>query len=247
MRSRGLSLLEAIISIFILTGGSLACFTLLLQAFRYQGRTQHVSDATIAGEQMMESLRRWALDPANFDNQWKIYSDQDLPSINPPGFTCHLTVSPLKAPGDVLTPCFRLVTIEVRDSQRVVTRLTGQIGSPLRKPEGVQIFPAQSVRLQPDQQTQFWAYLLDTNSKPIPGVSFNWTLLPEGPPEVPGDGTVERAGADRVTLTHLVYGPTPPDPNKLYTPGKVRVHASCRYRASIYEADSALVELLPPP
>ncbi|MFN8610960.1 MAG: hypothetical protein U0931_25690 [Vulcanimicrobiota bacterium] len=242
---RGISLLEAIVAIFILTGGSLACFTLLLQTFRYQSRTQQTGDATIAGEQMMESLRRWALDGDNFDNRWNLYSDQDLPSFNPPGYTCHLTVSDLKAP-DVLTPCYRVVTIEVRNSQRVLTRLTGQIGSPLRKPKTVRVYPEIPVKLAKNQHASYWAYLVDASDKQIPGVSFNWTVVPEGPPETPGDGTVERIGVNRANLTHLVYGPPPPDPHILYVPGKLRVHAICRYRGAFFEADSSIVEMVGP-
>ncbi|MBX3169604.1 MAG: hypothetical protein KF760_19535 [Candidatus Eremiobacteraeota bacterium] len=246
MKPRGLSLLEAIVAIFILTGGSLACFTLLIQAFRYQTRSQQVSDATIAGEQTMESLRRWVQTPANFDTSLDVYNDQDFPSINPPGFTCHAWVSDSKQSDPLLEGCFRLVTLEVRGGGRPLTRLTGLIASPLREPDSLKVYPETPLQLAPDQQSQFYAYLLDVDSKPIPGVRFDWSIQSEGPPDIPGRATVEPIESNRAVLTHVVYGPTPPDPNRIFVPGKLRVRATCRYRAQFFEGESVVLEMKAP-
>lgn len=246
MRSRGLSMLEAIVAIFLLTGGSLACFTLLIQAFRYQTHSQQVSDATIAGEQMMETLRAWAQAPANFETSLDIYNDQDLASLNPPGFLCHTRVSELQTSDPLLAGCFRMVTLEVRGSGRPLTRLTGMLASPLREPDKIKVYPETEVALNPRKQAEFYAYLLDVNGKPIPGVSFDWSVQSEGPPETPGQATVDPLPVNRAVLTHVIYGPTPPDPNLQVVPGKLRLRATCRYRAERFEGESAVLEMKGP-
>jgi hypothetical protein len=246
MRARGLSLLEAIVAIFVLTGGSLACFTLLIQAFRYQTHSQQVSDATIAGEQMMEQLRGWAQSPAHFDTSLEIYHDQEFASLHPPGFICHSWVSDFKTSDSLLDGCFRLVTLEVRAGSRPLTRLTGMIATPLREPDQVKVYPETPLALNPHKQAQFYAYLLDVHGKPIPGVSFDWSVQSEGPPETPGQATVDALPVNQAILTHVVYGPTPPDPNLLLAPGKLRLRASCRYRAENYQGESVVLEMKGP-
>lgn len=240
---RGASLLEAIVAIFLLVGGSLACFALLIQAFRYQAHSQVVTDATLVAEQSLESVRNWALTPANFDSDWSIYSAVDYPSTRPPGFIARVSVTPLQGPEEVITPCYRQVTVTVFSGRRQVLALTGQVGSPLRRPALVRVEPEGATTLAPEGRVRFRAYLVDASDVSVPGYSVNWSIMPQsdpGVPMLPGSGTVERVGANVGLLTHRIYSPGP-----AYDPGWLKVRATCRYRDQVFTGDSALVELTP--
>ena len=239
MKSRGLSLLEAIVAIFLLAGGSLACFTLLLQSFRYQARTQAISDATLCAEQTLEHIRQWALVAANFDSDWAVYSDQDFPLE---GLVAHTIVSELRRPGDVITDCYRVVSVQVKNESRTVVRLSGQIGSPLRSTVTAVNVTNESgeAPLSVNGKARFHAYLLDGETI-IPGVSFNWEVSSLG-----GFGTIDPLQPNQALLTNLVYGPTPPDPHITHVPGTLVMRATCRYRGQLVQGDSLEVKLLGP-
>ena len=59
MKLRGVSLMEAVVAIFILAGGSLACFTLLIQAFRYQFASESTNSAVLLGQLPLGFICSW--------------------------------------------------------------------------------------------------------------------------------------------------------------------------------------------
>lgn len=238
--------MEAVVAIFILAGGAMACFTLLIQAFLYQGRSQQVTEACMVAETTLESVRQWALAPVHFDSDWAIYAHQDFAFADPPETVAHVEVSALQYEGDVITPAYRTVTVSVSRRNRRVLSLTGQIGSPLRKPVTVRVEAEGPLEVDRDDSLKFQAYLVDASSQVVPGVSFRWTPEPyNNPPQLPGLGTTRALSPQRGALLNVVYGPPPPDPNPGYTPGWVQMRASCRYRGREMFGDSLPVELKP--
>lgn len=236
--------MEAVVAIFLLAGGALACFTLLLQAFRYQGRSQLVTDATVLAEQTLEAVRGWASEPTNFDTDWSIYSNVDFPSGGAAGLVARVTVSDLKSSDQAITPAYRWVTVAVMAGPRRVVGLTGQVGSPMRAtPTLVRVEAESGAPLPQNASVRYRAYLQDANSVEIPGVSFHWAVQSvSNPPGIlPGLGTIESVGPNQALLTHLIYSPT-----VTYDPGWMRVQATCRYRGELFQAYSNEVELLTP-
>lgn len=249
MKTRGASLLEAIVAIFLLTGGSLACFTLLIQAFRYQGKSNKLAGATLFAEQSLENVRLWALEPANFDSDWALYSDGVFTSPLYPRLECRITTSDLLATPR-LTPGHRVVRAEVREGQRSMLSMSTQIATSLRfplEPDPVRVTNLGGLNeLDRNANCNFEAYMLDNNSRIIPGLRFQWDVVSVPPATPAARGTVETTSPNQALLTHVVYGPTPPDPNLQYFPGLVRVRASCRYRGKLYQTSSDPVELKSP-
>lgn len=250
--------MEAIVAIFLLTGGALACFTLLIQAFRYQGKSNRIAGATLFAEQSLENVRLWALEPANFDSDWAIYNNGVFTSPSYPGLECRITTSALLATPR-LSAGHRVVRAEVGPSQKTILSMSTQIATPLRfplDPDPVRITNLGGLtELDRNANCSFEAYLLDSNSRVIPGLRFQWDVVavppipappPAPPPNPPGRGTVESTSPNQALLTHVVYGPTPPNPNLEYYPGPVGVRASCRYRGKLYQGDSSPVELKNP-
>ena len=239
MKLRGASFLEAIVAIFILAGGTLSCCSLLIQAFRFQERRQSISDATVVAEQTLESIRLWAETPAQFNTDWSIYSDVDLPEVGA-GYVPHVEVSPLRA-YERLNEGYRVVSVSVRRGERSVVEVTGEVAFPICIPSRVEVQPVTpTANLAINATLEYRARLMDTSDQEIHGVNFDWSVAGVAGPSGAGMGRIERTAPDEARLTHVIYNPT-----QAHQPGEVTVQARCRYRNQVLEQSSPVLVLEP--
>ena len=250
MKFRGVSLAEAIASIFILTAGSLACFTLLIQAFRYQAASEITTQGIVFAEQSLRAIRQWALIPANFDSDWSLYSDQ-LFSMADADFESRVKVGATLDIIPQVLDCARSVEVTVSHRSRKVVSVSGFIASPVREPRATDPLVVEALSpttsLSTNASLEYAAVLYDVHDRAIPGVYFEFSqesVASPGPPAIdPGYGFIEQRSPNRAFLFHLLYGPTPPDPNILHDPGRLKVKALARYRGRDYNGEADELDL----
>ncbi|MEW6282590.1 MAG: hypothetical protein AB1758_28530 [Candidatus Eremiobacterota bacterium] len=68
--SRGLSLLETVIALFILSAAIMLVVNLMHASLRHKARLEKRTQATLLASRVMAELRSWARDPINFATGW---------------------------------------------------------------------------------------------------------------------------------------------------------------------------------
>lgn len=242
MKLRGVSLMEAVVAIFILAGGSLACFTLLVQAFRYQFASESTNSAVLLAERTLVSIRSWASQPDHFDSDWSVYANQSVQMAEFPGLEARVHVGDREDTNANVKGTARVVEVLVfRDSHRVLA-LSGLMTCPPRRPRATDTLIVKPVTptttLAEDQVAEYRAALYDVNDRPIPGVSFVFSQ--QGVAPTAGSGSLSLLLPDGATLTHSL--PALPG----HDPGQLQVVARARYRGTDYQGISDPIELLPP-
>jgi len=241
VKLRGVSLMEAVVAIFILAGGSLACFTLLIQAFRYQFGSESTNSAVLLAERTLGAIRSWATHPDHFDSDWSVYAHQSVQLAEFPGLEARVSVGDLEDTHANVKGTARVVEVVVMRNSRRVVAMTGLMTSPPRRPratDALQVRPlSPAASLGADQVVEYRAALYDVNDRPIPGVSFEFSQ--QGLAPTPGAGSLNLQLPDGVKLTHAL-SPSGHDP------GQLQVLARARYRGSYYQGTSDPLELLPP-
>ena len=240
-RRWGLSLLEAVIALFLLIFGVLVVIRLLHQATRYDSEASRLAVAVRVSENALAEARAWAADPTNFDSAWSGFPN---PYIDPnwPQYPVDITVAtpPSTAPANELfSPSRDLEAAFPSGDRRILTRslatlqtqcrygprvtdvlvLTTNIGEPDRVPRAVNPIVANRSG-SPDPVPQngvvgFETNLIDSSNTPIPDMMFFWTTHPVTRPGLgPGAGTLQGISRNGKTanLKHIyIKNPVHPD------------------------------------
>ena len=257
--SRGLSLVECIISLFMLACGVVVMVNLYDASMRHSLSVEKRNQVTQMAEEVLDSVREWASDSNNFISTWAPYTSASLTDPRYPGVTASVRAQP--GGFDLLSPfaddpqARRIpnsvvpVRVEASWEGRPDTRvlLFTYIGEPPRP--GLEVGgtpPALAVQLTtgvdplPVNGTMdFEARLTDSNGEVIPGLVFSWSVEPD--PASSGNALVERLTyeGDRARLTHHFPGPA----GFTSVSGAIKVKARVRYSGKDFEGESAVIQL----
>lgn len=249
---RGLSLLETMLSLSLLTAGALVLtLNLFHPALRAQAQARRAYVAAQWAESLMAELRAQAAEPSFFRGDWSAYAGlrthPDFPDLKA---TVEHNRTLLDSPCSALEERFpsdprrfqeSLVCVKISarwGEQRQPVVVVSQIAAPPVEPAELRLtrVAGDSDPVPPDGAVTFEAQLLDAEGNQIPGVMFDWYVLPlSGNATLAEDGP--RAGR-RATLNHRYYfDPVRGDWD--HVPGVVRLKARTRYHGRIYQQESS--------
>ncbi len=261
-RPLGLSLIETVISTFILLIGGLACLELIATATRHQASSSLEIQAAQLAEQAMGRIRVWAQDPANYRAGWSLYDNDHFGSPAAPGFDIAITSESLKVvsfcteleakfgtEARTLDQAMRQVRVAVRWNGNREVVLVSKIGSPLApvrtaNPIVIQRLSGPLDPIPVDASVLFACDLYDTDGRAIPGVAFGWNVE-----SISGNGYLEpvrKSAGQQVNLFHHFYATDPElnlPPHAI--PGQIRLHVESVYGGAVYSGDSSVIELAP--
>ncbi len=261
-RLQGLSLIETVISTFILLIGGLACLELVATATRHQASSSLEIQAGQLAEQSMGQIRVWAQDPTNYRNGWALYDNDHFSSGSSPGFDIVVTSEQLDpqslcsqleakygSQARTLEQSMRQVRVAVRWNGNREVGLVSKIGAPLapvRNPNPISVVrlvgPLDPIPV--DASVLFACDLYDTDGHAIPGVAFGWNVE-----SITGNADLEpvrKTAGQQVALFHHFYGTDPElnlPPHAI--PGQIRLHVEAVYAGTSYAGDSQVIELAP--
>jgi type II secretory pathway pseudopilin PulG len=244
----GVTLLEAVVALMILSGATLSVLTLFHLGLRHQTQSSQRVLAVSLAEQRIEELRHRARTPAGF-RQLRSFSQVYTPDSERPKFRVATRVneeeihSPCSAfdqlddPRLIDASALRLTTYVVWNPNTPGVRLTALVTEPRLEHSNVRWndIPAS---LAKDQDVRVSADLLDLSEQPIPGVKFQFWIKPRT-----STATLRRARDGR--QLNVVNRIDPVDAADLvhYPGGGVILTARARYFGQVLSADSAEIEL----
>lgn len=265
---RAFSLVETVLSIFLLLTGGLACLELVAVATRHQANSSLEIQGARVADLCLASIRRWADDPNNYYGNWDLYNDDALADPTGSGFDIHVWSSSRKSlasPGGAMesSRSDRRLLAEVSVGVKVRVRwgrqsleMISNMGAPRPQPH-----PTNPLRIRRvggpnnpvplSNSVQMVCALYDKDDHEIPGVAYSWVTEPytDATHSEPGNGWLEspRASLGReVQLFHRFYSADPPlnvPPHAV--PGSLRLRAQADYVGRAYAGYSSVVELAP--
>jgi prepilin-type N-terminal cleavage/methylation domain-containing protein len=252
---KGFSLLETLISLFIIVVALLMMTQLMHSSLRRGTVTQKRLQASLFAQQTLEEIRVWALAPNNFESDWSPYDDQLFIDPSFPGLETRTTLSDkdLASPSDLLEQDYPLVeqralplackgvTVEcswgTATSQRV--ELVSLVAAPpraFRSTNPIEITPSGS-SVAKDSTETFTARAFDDTGQEIKGITFSWYIVPKaGNATMVGQTRDGREG----TLGHWLIGLD--GVTRVYAPGSCDFVAQARYDG-VFATGSTEVDL----
>ncbi|MEW6278019.1 MAG: hypothetical protein AB1758_05305 [Candidatus Eremiobacterota bacterium] len=245
---RGMSLTEVIISFFLLLTACLLVIRLFHSGFRHFQTTQRQAMATRLAEKVLDEVRAWAREPANFRSGWSTYRGVTRTDPDYSGLVARVDCDP--AGRVVYSPCSSVEASMAPDSRQLDTSivpvrvsvdwggnrpvtLMAYCPEPPRTAARVVVRrtggPADPVPR--DAMLDFTAELRDADDLPIMDVTFRWYVDPVAPglgnatvdPSTSRDG---RQGRIRHWCGDDLLG------RPIYRPGTIRVRARAVYRGA---------------
>lgn len=116
---RAVSLIECIVSVFVLTVAMLLMVNLFHASLRYQRELEVRSQALLQANAKLAEIRAWARDPDNFASTWAPYRGTTFTDPLRPSMTLQVDCDPSGRP--VYTPCQSLEAPFGADA-RILTR-----------------------------------------------------------------------------------------------------------------------------
>jgi hypothetical protein len=245
---------------FILACGMLVMVSLYDSAMRHTVSGERRYHLSLFGEEVVEAVRDWALDPNNYLSAWTPYDNDDFVDTRYPGVVANVRVvatgqalySPFVGAPQARTLDGSVVPVRVetrwqngREAARVI--LMTYICEPPRPgllsgtPPSLSVsLTAGTDPLPADQTMEFDASLLDNNGQKIKGVVFQWEVVPSGPPPQ-GNALIASTTyeGDKAQLTHHYPAPV----GFMHVPGGIRVRARARYGGKEFEGESGVIQL----
>lgn len=244
-RVAGLSLAEAVISIFLLVAGLLLVVRMIHQNFRYVREHEQRARAVAAAESVMAEIRDWARDKRNFRSDWSTWHNR---SVTPAGAPGPVLVE-VETERNLYSPCSSFESPWLGRARRmtrslVAVKATSQWSTAAggrrmslftyvaERPVPLGAIPAVEVArvsgsgaLAPLDAAEFHAVLKDADGEEIPDLLFDWHTE-----AVTGNGLLEPdlfpRGAGRTQLRHEYRLPAG---QQAVLDGEVALRAAVRY------------------
>ncbi len=247
-----MSLLETSIAIFLLVTAFVVVLSLFIRSSEYQVNVGRKVLAVTFGEVMLDDLKAWAGDYANYSGSWDEWSLKTMAEY--PGYSAKFTIGkpevavPSTQLEEIRPPAKRFLMRETfRDVDLTVDfegapqlSLTTRITEPARKVSELKlVLESGSSSLGRNDDAKFRARLLDYSNQEIQDVVFRWSVLSMG-----GNATAVGNYPEswNGTLTHRFVGA---DGILRFIPGRCQARAVATYRGVEYSGLSQVVELLP--
>lgn len=252
LRTAGLSLLETLLSLFVLLSAFVIVMSLFIRSSDYLVNVERKVMAVTFGETVLEDLRAWAKDYSNYSSDWSAKADVTL--LEFPGFKArvsaahpvvpspcgYLELSKPAAEQTLMQNSFRDLTLVVSFEGSAQLSLQTRLAEPARAVREVSIREVSGgSSLSPGGEATYQASLLDTSGQEIDDVSFRWTVEP-----ISGNGSAITQEPD-TSLGVVKHAYVGNDGVSRFVPGSCRLRAVARYRAVEYVGLSSQVELLP--
>jgi type II secretory pathway pseudopilin PulG len=251
--SRGLSLLETVIALFILVSAFAIVATLFFRSNRALVQIEEKAVAVAFAETVLDDIRVWARDPIHFATGWGTWSDVQMSefpncrarvtAVTPSTYTpCTQLESGKPAPQQrEMLSTFRDLEIVVEYQDREVFRLHTRIAEPDRRADSVEVvLLSGSSSLGAWDTATYQARLIDDTGNVIEDVSFHWSMLPDEK----GNGTVRGLNTSYAEgqVTNVFRGFDGVDRQ---ITGPCRAEAVARYRGLEISGQSELMDMLP--
>lgn len=255
---KGVSLVECIVSVFVLTVAMLLMVNLFHASLRYQRELEVRSQALLQANARLAEVRAWARDPDNFASGWGPYNGTTFSDPLTPNITLRVDCDPNGRP--LYTPCQSLEAPYGADA-RILTRTvvpvrvtaswggTGQltvftyVGQPVPaaadRTASVLILGAVASPMPSGATAPLSVSGTDGAGRPLHDMLYEWNVQSDG-----GNARIQ-PGTDRVgraaTLENLVQlSPVMPPAS---VPGDIQVKARTRYHGTPLEILSAPVTM----
>jgi type II secretory pathway pseudopilin PulG len=249
---RGLSLLETLLSLFVLLSTFVIVLSLLFRSSDYLVNVERKVVAVTFAETVLEDIKAWAKDYSNYSGDWSAWNDTTLAEY--PGYRAQVTaVTPT-----VANPCgqlelgkpaaeqtlmldsYRDLTLTVRFDGSTQLTLQTRLAEPARPIKEVSVSAVTGGgSIGRGSQAAYRAILLDSANLEISDVSFRWSVEP-----ITGNGTAITQEPD-TALADLKNAYIGNDGVSRFVPGTCRLRAVARYRGIEYVGLSPEVVLLP--
>ena len=254
---RGFSLIETILSIFLLASAGLILVELIYTASTRESQARAGVRATLVARHTLEMVSAWGDDPANFRSSWALYSPADFQEGD---YKVHVDILPglqgslspngsLQRVGDLrtLVGSCKSMTVKVSWGRGQSISLSRLKTEPARRVQGIQVrevVPSGGAPMVVNETRQYEAQLIGGDNTPIPGVPFHWSVRQDA--TVPGNGglSVSDNMGQRAVLINHYDGPDPTVP-PFTANGTVYVEAGCVYNGTYHLGASAGVQLAP--
>jgi hypothetical protein len=257
LNRRGVTLLECIISLFLLGGAIFLVISLFHNGLRRQNQIQQEARAAELAQLVANEIREFASSPTNYLTGLSAYRGREQSYPNFQGFLVRTEVG---SPAGLTSPCSGLEgrfthprvlqqsTIPVKISVLWGANNTSsfslhcQVREPKRAADSIRVSRIDSTGspVPVNGILEFQAELLDTAGQPIPGVGFAWTVRP-----ISGNATfIEPDSSDAQVgrFQHKYYfNPFTSDWENV--PGDVRIEARARYWGEEFSGLSSVVVL----
>lgn len=249
VRTRGLTLVETLIALFICVVALLLVVSLFHNAARLSRRTERQRVVLMLTERTLNQVRAWARVPANFAGSWGAWNPRTVTFAEQPEVTVLVRCAPATdvvfSPTALLENRFAsalarripaaMATVEARGTWAGSSNvtLTACVAEPLRVPAlALVLTPPTPGPIAANDVQEFQVQAQDDAGGTLQGLTYSWYLEP-----VSGNGTLVSTGmprdGSRVVLrnNYLVLGRTTPIP----VPGTVNLRCRARYGATWLE------------
>lgn len=250
LRIRGLSLLETIISLFLMVAATLIVTQLFHTSLRHGNVTERRLLGAFLCDGKIEEIRAWASDPDNYEGTWAPY---DNVTTTDPEYTDYQITTTLSNPSR-LSPATDLESIhpvgdrkEVNESLRGVTvtcvwgtrpvdrlEVSTLVSAPPREwhaTNPLEITQTSSVSpWSRDLTNSFRVRGFDENGREIQDITFHWDVV-----AMDGNATVASSSRDgrEAVIGNWIFGFTGA---RLYRPGNADVVVTARFGGEIRRA-----------
>ena len=252
----GFSLLETLISFFIVVAALLTMAQLFHTSLSHGTRVEERQIGSLLAQEKLEEIRAWAADPDNYEGSWGIYDNKTFVVPAYPAFTVRTTLvdEVLASPSSLLEDNHPLaerrlmasackdVTVECWWGTQATERTTlvSRVARPARTFRNVNpivITGAAPVPLPQDDTASFTVQGFDVNDNEIENLTFSWSVLPDS-----GNGSVVNESRDGRSASignwlYAIDGVT-----RTYAPGKCELRVEARYEGRV-EIESVPIEM----
>lgn len=257
LTSRGVSLAETLIALFLLAGVVLVLVSLLHSLLRYGRQVEMQSMAALAANKRIEQIRDWARQKSGaiyqFENVVTTYNgvqttDADFPQFR---LTTSAAWKALDKPGTALEQNYtdkqRLarsavwVQVTVAWGSGRSLKVSSLLGAPARRPDPALVISQVNGGnpLAANASAVFQVAAKDAGGQSLPDLTYRWYLRPEG-----GNASValELRDSSQARVTNRVRWP---DGTFKPAPGLCRVEARALYRGEELVGVSSPITMSP--
>ncbi|MEW6279391.1 MAG: hypothetical protein AB1758_12250 [Candidatus Eremiobacterota bacterium] len=243
----GLSLLETVIALFLMSAAILLVVNLMHASLRHKARLEKRTQATLLASRAMADLRSWARDSNNFATGWAgkdgtTWSEPDVAGYQlrldcPAHRRAWSPCEPLEAPWDALSNARKMdsslmpvrVTVSWDPTDPAArVQLFSYIGEPERTASTLVVTPTALAGIPQWGFFTLAAQVQDGSGAEIRDVMFEWNV-----DSGTGNATITPTSARdgrTVTIQHVYQIPGFPQAPR---PGTIRVRCTARYRGQM--------------
>jgi Tfp pilus assembly protein PilV len=247
-----MSMVETVLSMFLLAGIMLVIVNLFHASLRYQVRVESRGKMAMLATRTMNDVRAFAQNPANFNGGLSFYNGRTWTDPDLPDFTirtdtvttgrsiyspCETLEVPWTTTGQARQMIRSVIPVRVRVSrQSDAVSLVGYIAEPVREPNlNLVISPLTVPPVNGGATFSLSVTAYDTSGLPIQDLFYDWDI-DAGTGNATIQGSSPRDGRT-VTIINSYDGAP--------APGTISVDVQCRYKGQLLKGSIGPIDMLP--